>query len=150
MSGSSEGAEPDLTPMLDMVFQLITFFMLVMNMKAAALDQSLKLPVVGSARPVDTKGKEELLILNVTDDGKLNTYGIKRDPGPYIKSEAQVSRIAAKQNGQTIEPGGELPTRVVIRCDRNTPFKTLYAVIQLCQDEGFVDFALRAMEREEG
>lgn len=150
MSGSSEGAEPDLTPMLDMVFQLITFFMLVMNMKAAALDQSLKLPVVGSARPVDTKGKEELLILNVTDDGKLNTYGIKREPGPYIKSEAQVSRIAAKQNGQTIEPGGELPTRVVIRCDRNTPFKTLYAVIQLCQDEGFVDFALRAMEREEG
>ncbi len=150
MSGSSEGAEPDLTPMLDMVFQLITFFMLVMNMKAAALDQSLKLPVVGSARPVDTKGKEELLILNVTDDGKLNTYGIKRDPGPYIKSEAQVSRIAAKQNGQTIEPGGELPTRVVIRCDRNTPFKTLYAVIQLCQDEGFVDFALRAMEREDG
>jgi len=150
MSGQSEGAEPDLTPMLDMVFQLITFFMLVMNMKAAALDMSLKLPVVGSARPVDTKGKEELLVINVTDDGMINTYGIKREPGPYIRSEAQVSRISAKQKGETIEPGGELPTRVVIRCDRNTPFKTLYAVIQLCQDEGFVDFALRAMEREEG
>ena len=80
----------------------------------------------------------------------INTYGIKREPAPYIRSEAQVSRIAAKQKGETIEPGGELPTRVVIRCDRNTPFKTLYAVIQLCQDEGFVDFALRAMEREEG
>ena len=26
-----EGAEPNLTPMLDMVFQLVTFFMLVIN-----------------------------------------------------------------------------------------------------------------------
>ena len=49
-------AQPNLTPLLDMVFQLITFFMLVINFKDASLDLSLKLPVVGSARPVDTKG----------------------------------------------------------------------------------------------
>ena len=36
-----------------MVFQLITFFMLVINFKSAELDLTLKLPVVGSARPVD-------------------------------------------------------------------------------------------------
>ena len=29
-------AQPNLTPMLDMVFQLITFFMLVINFKSAA------------------------------------------------------------------------------------------------------------------
>ena len=66
----SEG-RPNLTPILDMVFQLITFFMLVINFKAAALDQSLKLPVVGSARPVDSKGQESLLILNVDKEGKI-------------------------------------------------------------------------------
>ena len=43
---------PNLTPLLDMVFQLITFFMLVINFKSAELDQTLMLPVVGSARPV--------------------------------------------------------------------------------------------------
>ena len=47
-------AEPNLTPILDMVFQLITFFMLVINFKSAEMDLSLKLPVVGSARPVET------------------------------------------------------------------------------------------------
>ena len=71
-------AEPNLTPMLDMVFQLITFFMLVINFKSAALDLSLRLPVVGSARPVDTKGMEDLLILNITQDGKLIVYGISQ------------------------------------------------------------------------
>ena len=53
---NTEGA-PNLTPILDMVFQLITFFMLVINFKAGQMDLSLKLPVVGSARPVDTKGR---------------------------------------------------------------------------------------------
>jgi biopolymer transport protein ExbD len=40
MSGMSHAsnAEPNLTPILDMVFQLITFFMLVINFKSAAMD----------------------------------------------------------------------------------------------------------------
>ena len=54
---SADTAEPNLTPMLDMVFQLVTFFMLVINFQAASLDMSLKLPVVGSARPVETRGR---------------------------------------------------------------------------------------------
>ena len=41
-------AEPNLTPILDLVFQLITFFMLVINFKSAQLDMNLKLPVIGS------------------------------------------------------------------------------------------------------
>ena len=49
-------AEPNLTPMLDMVFQLITFFMLVMKFKSAEIDFNLSLPVVGSARPVEQRG----------------------------------------------------------------------------------------------
>jgi len=70
MSGSAAEGECDLTPMLDMVFQLITFFMLVSNFKAAAIDMSLKLPVVGSARPVETKGQEKFLMLNIDKAGE--------------------------------------------------------------------------------
>ncbi len=145
--GSGEGAEPDLTPMLDMVFQLITFFMLVMTLRSFAIDTELKLPVVGSARPVDTKGKEELLIVNVAEDGAVRAYGIKKEPKAYIASEAQVSRIAARNRGMDIKPGDELPTRVVIRCDEATPFKLLYNIIKECQDQGFVSFALRSTQK---
>ena len=60
--GGANTAEPDLTPMLDMVFQLITFFMLVINFKSASMDLSLKLPVIGSARPLETNGIEDFLV----------------------------------------------------------------------------------------
>ncbi len=68
MSGPAPGGskvEPNLTPMLDMVFQLITFFMLVLNFKAAELDLTLMLPVIGSAKPVQAGDKTKLVVLNV-------------------------------------------------------------------------------------
>jgi len=145
--GGGEGAEPNLTPMLDMVFQLVTFFMLVINFKAASLDLSLKLPVVGSARPVDTGGQEELLILNIDLHGKLNVYGMPKEVNSYIAGEAQASLLAARQANPTIKMGDELPTTVVVRADKTTPFKLLYNVIKICQDHGYRKFALKAMNK---
>ena len=46
-------AEPNLTPLLDVVFQLITFFMLVINFSSENYDQRVRLPVAESARPVE-------------------------------------------------------------------------------------------------
>jgi biopolymer transport protein ExbD len=145
--GSS--AEPNLTPMLDMVFQLVTFFMLVINFKAASLDLTLNLPVVGSAMPVDTQGKEELLILNVDTQGRLNVYGaVKDDINSYIAGEAQASLLSARREQPNIKTGDELPTMVVIRADKSTTFKLLYKVIKICQDHGYRRFALKAMNKE--
>ena len=146
--GSS--AEPNLTPMLDMVFQLVTFFMLVINFKSASLDMSLKLPVVGSARPVDTKGQEDLLILNIDSAGRLNVYGMSKDIDSYIAGEAQASLLKARQTNAKIQAGDELPTTVVIRADKSTPFGLLNKVIKTCQDRGFRKFSLKAMNKFEG
>jgi biopolymer transport protein ExbD len=145
-------AEPNLTPILDMVFQLITFFMLVINFKSAALDLSLKLPVVGSARPVDTKGQEELLILNIDRTGELNVYGVlKKDKEieAYILTEAMTSLITARLSRPELQYGDELPTTVVIRADKATPFKLLNRVIKACQDNGYRKFALKAVSKKE-
>ena len=49
-----------------MVFQLITFFMLVINFKAAELDLVAAVAVIGSAKPLPTDmGDLKLLVLNV-------------------------------------------------------------------------------------
>ena len=50
---SDTKAEPNLTPLLDVVFQLITFFMLVINFSNDNYDQRVRLPVAGTARPVE-------------------------------------------------------------------------------------------------
>jgi biopolymer transport protein ExbD len=134
-----------------MVFQLITFFMLVINFKAAAYDLNLKLPVIGSARPVDTKGEADLLILNINSLGELRVTGdlIENVPA-YIANEAQASQLAAKKKNAKFKPGDELPSTVVIRADKSTPFASLNSVIVACQTNGFRKFALKAMNKEEG
>ncbi|MGC3968810.1 MAG: biopolymer transporter ExbD [Pirellulales bacterium] len=149
MSAAKDGAEPDLTPILDMVFQLITFFMLVINFKSASLDMSLKLPVVGSARPVDNHAQEDLLVLNINSSGKLNVYGETKDVDSYISSEARAAAFAAKRENRDFKSGDELPTIVIIRADKTTPFHLLNHVIKTCQDKGFRRFALKAMNRHE-
>jgi biopolymer transport protein ExbD len=143
-------AEPNLTPMLDMVFQLVTFFMLVINFKSAEMDLSLKLPVVGSARPVETHGQRGLLVLNIDNAGNLKIYGraVQNIEG-YVRNEAQASMLSNHLTAEEVAGGTELPTTIVIRADRATPFKMLNRVIKACQDNGFRKFALKAMNREE-
>lgn len=147
MSGARTEGEADLTPMLDMVFQLITFFMLVSSFKAASLELSLKLPVVGSARPVETQGEESLLVLNVNKEGQLVVYSIPQDISSYIKAEAKMSRLEAKRKMPNFKDTDDLPTTVVVRADRDTPFGLLNLVIKTCQDNGFRKFALKATDK---
>jgi len=143
-------AEPNLTPILDMVFQLITFFMLVINFKAAAMDLELKLPVVGSARPVDTEGREDLLILNIDALGRLRLYGrLIDDVKQTIAGEAQASLEIARKTNSSLKKGDELPSTVVVRADKRTPFAMLNNVISICQQNGYRKFALKAMNRTE-
>ncbi len=145
---NSERAEPNLTPLLDMVFQLITFFMLVINFKGASMDLSLKLPVLGSARPLDRHGKLEPLLLNIDSQGRVNAYGQKVDIEPHISREARLLREQLKVAG-TVVNNGELPVPVIIRADRQAPFHLVNHILKVCQDQGYRQFSLSAMTREE-
>jgi len=141
-------ADPNLTPMLDMVFQLITFFMLVMTFKSAEIDFNLSLPVVGSARPVSSEGRTGLLVLNVDRAGNLRTTQPIRDLDAFVRIQSQATLLANHLTPADLESGGELPTTVVIRADRATPFSKLNRVIKACQENGFRKFALKAVEKE--
>src|SRR3990172_2672639 len=140
MSGSvssDDNAEPNLVPILDMVFQLITFFMLVINFKTASLDLMITLPVVGTARPIDAKGQIDLLVLNVNKDGELKIYGnLVSDVEGYIRNEGNESRKVARRTKPDVQRGDELPTTIVIRADKDTPFGKLNRVIKTCVEEG--------------
>jgi biopolymer transport protein ExbD len=141
-----------MTPILDMVFQLITFFMLVINFKAAETDTSLKLPVVGSARPAENKGQGELLVLNLNADGKLIVRG-REEPSieGFIAKEAQLLATATRQTAthKTIAPGEERPVTVVIRADRTVLVQFLMRVVKACQAQGYRKFDFMVMRQGE-
>lgn len=140
---SSEVAEPNLTPILDMVFQLITFFMLVINFKGASLDQTLQLPVLGSARPLEWKGDYEPLMLNVDNEGRVKVYGAVVSAEKFIADEAAGLKRQLRAAGESAPK--ELPVPVVLRADKGTRFHLVNHIIKLCQDNGYVQFSLSAM-----
>jgi biopolymer transport protein ExbD len=148
-SVNADKAEPNLVPILDMVFQLITFFMLVINFKSANMDLNLKLPVVGSARQVDTKGQGDLLVLNINDKGGLMVQGIDRpNIKAFIKEEANSARKQAIQADKNFKEDGELPVTIVVRADRATPFRFVDKVVKVCQEQGYRKFNLMAMNKK--
>ena len=155
MAGSITGeirAEPNLTPLLDVVFQLITFFMLVINFSQDNYDQRVRLPVAGSARPVEaSKAVEDRLVLNINSQGQLLFGGKVLDTDGAIREidiQAQLVRLNAQSSGLKISADEGLPTTIVIRADRDTAFAQLYRLITACQDKGFRKFALKAMTDE--
>ena len=146
---SLEGAEPNLTPMLDMVFQLVTFFMLVINFKGATLDQTLKLPVLGSARPIDFDPNNEPITLNVDTEGMVRVYGKPTPAEDYISKEVQMMKKLAAASGREVDDK-KIDRPVVLRADKDVPFQKLNHVIKVCQEKGFHNFQLSAMTRAEG
>lgn len=146
--GSADSVEPNLTPMLDMVFQLVTFFMLVINFKGASMDLSLKLPVLGSAKPVEWHGKKEPLVLNLKEDGSVSAFGSPiPDVEKFVVRETRVMREYLKSEGATNLD--EMPIPVIVRADGRAPFAQVNKVIKLCQSNGFRQFQLSAMSAAE-
>ena len=147
-------AEPNLTPLLDIVFQLITFFMLLINFSQDNYDVRIKLPVAGSARPVDEVETtiEERLILNINSKGELLFGGKILSMGQaieQIKFEAQLFRLNSKTVKEKKTGADEgLPTRIVIRADRDTPFAPIYSIITACQVNGYRKFDLKAVTKD--
>jgi biopolymer transport protein ExbD len=146
-------AEPNLTPLLDVVFQLITFFMLVINFTSDNYDLRIKLPVAGSARPVDDAARaaeEDRLVLNVDSKGQLLINGrtlAGSDAARQIKFEADLAKLNRKAVAGAKKAGADegLPTRVVIRADRDAEFDPIYSLITACQANGYRKFDLKAM-----
>jgi biopolymer transport protein ExbD len=149
---SFDNPEPNLTPLLDVVFQLITFFMLVINFSQENNDQRVRLPVAGTAQPVEERERvaEDRLVLNVDSRGHLLWNGV---PLPVnravdeIKHQAELVRLNLRAAGQKPDPAGGLPTTIVLRADRDTPFTLLYTLITACQTSGFHKFSLKAMNK---
>jgi biopolymer transport protein ExbD len=143
-------AEPNLTPLLDVVFQLITFFMLVINFTAENYDQRIHLPVAGSARPVEDtqRASEDRIVLNLDRDGHLLKGGEAQSLNEAIasiKHQADLIKLNLKASGVKFDPAGGLPTTVVFRADKDATFQAVLSLIRACQTQGFRKFALKAM-----
>ncbi len=135
--------EGDLTPMIDMTFQLIAFFMLVINFSDVEQDQRVTLPASELARPPEAPYEHPLTIHLTKEDRFI--YG-----GREVTQLAQL-RSALLQETQIIlryTTKKLADVTVIIRADENAKTGLVQQVIQACQELEFERFALRGKQSE--
>jgi biopolymer transport protein ExbD len=139
--GGPSNTDIDMTPMIDMTFQLITFFMFVMNFSEAEQDDRIQLPLSQLAKPVEG-AMETPITLQLTEAGSIIYAGEMvpvADIGLYLDREKTVMLDAGK------EPNA---ATVIVRADGRSKTGEVQEIIRRCQEKGFEKFALRAQYDE--
>ncbi|REJ76832.1 MAG: biopolymer transporter ExbD [Planctomycetota bacterium] len=145
----SSGITPDMTPMIDMTFQLITFFMVVINFEQTQADERIKLPADQLAIP-PKQARENELILNVgiprDEDGNeigepAVYYGGVPVPVLEYGANLKAERDQALARNKDLED-----ITVVIRADATVETGLIQELMQLAQEQGFTKFTFKAMQ----
>ena len=143
--GDSEAmSSPNLTPLLDVVLQLITFFMMLIHFgsKLEGETTAVRLPVAPAALPGADLGLDRLVVA-VDASGKLLADGSSYDEASALPWWALQAKT--RREGQTalgVDPEQELPTLVVVRADKEVSYGTVRRLLGTAQDQGFAHFTL--------
>lgn len=143
--GGGDKCEPNLTPLLDVVLQLLMFFMITVNFVSEQVNENIKLPTAQSARPMK-KTIVDVLYLNLNSEGLLEVPGKERplgmgEWGSYLKQAFEDAARLDRDRGGS----GTVRTTVVIRGDRDNDYKQVYNLMQACKRVGYRNLQLRAM-----
>ena len=144
--------EPDMTPMIDIVFQLIAFFMLVTNFEQTQADERVKLPSSSIAKPPEVARDQELH-LNI---GFIrNNKGENIDPAPFVFLQGENLRVeqmadrfqAEKRVAKAKFPNeGASKITVIIRADSEVPTGIVQDLMKMAQEAEFEKFSFKAMQ----
>jgi biopolymer transport protein ExbD len=117
----------DLTPMIDMVFNLLLYFMVVSHFANEERTLKVELPTGSMAMPLTAKPKE--LFVNIDQTGRYYVGARRLDE----RELARYLRQAAIDN----------PTNqtVVIRGDKRCPWDFVATAMRLCNEAGIRDYS---------
>jgi biopolymer transport protein ExbD len=150
--GSTEKCEPNFTPLLDLVLQLVMFFMLCANFVMEQTAVEIKLPQAIAAKAVD-KSEDEPFFLNVNSQGIVLLTPNQQEPGTQtLDNEIQVKNYMKRQaDREKSRSGKDKPNSVLIlRVDFRTAFEKTYEIMRACRQAGYEKVQLRVIRSNEG
>jgi len=147
----------NMTPMIDVVFLLIIFFMIITDLTQQDLEE-LQLPMATAAVEDKPDPKVVRPVINIPQRGAMI---VRREAhyDPEIDGDdmTRLERFLADQSKRMPwkfdpEVGAPLPDNpLMIRSDRNTEFKYIQRIMQICGKQGIQIWKLElgAAETEE-
>ena len=143
---TSNVLNPNLTALLDVVLQLITFFMMLVHFgtRLEGATKAVRLPLAPAALPgtdltfrPDGRGDER--------SGPTSRQGSRarrRSRDDFWAAEAKARRAGLETLGEGATAENELPTVVILRADRAASYGAVRRALAEAQDKGFAHFSL--------
>lgn len=148
--------QQDMTPLIDVVFQLLIFFMLVTNFEQTQADERVKLPRDKLAQPPKV-ARDKDLVINIgyfrDESGRVITHNGDRGPFVFFDGEAYPvpqfgQRLGIERQLQKNEDVDPKEITVVIRADREVPTGMIQELMKVAQELEYVKFALAATQQQ--
>jgi biopolymer transport protein ExbD len=147
---AGEPPEPNLTPLLDLVLQILMFFIVTANLVAERTPAEVALPDSQFAQPLTDSGSRDPLFVNLRIKRPENTHEIlivgkkeavnmdQPDSASAFQSEMR------KQFEDLKRTHDEVLNPVVIRADRDADYAKVFEILKACADAGFRNLKVRA------
>jgi len=125
----------DLTPMMDMVFNLLIFFMVVTQFEKAERDLKVLLPDGSEAMPMTVKPRE--IFVNIDKDGRyfVRSQEVSTEELSKLLTQAALNNPASQS--------------VIIRADKRAAWDYVAAAMRLCNQAGIRDYSASLAEDTE-
>ncbi|MBR5415491.1 MAG: biopolymer transporter ExbD [Thermoguttaceae bacterium] len=152
-SPKNESFEPNMTPMIDIVFLLMTFFIMVINFSQAESNEAVHLPDSELAQPPETPPSEPMTVQVDADENiYLGSARCWLDPGAVQPGARPLAEVLSEELNMKKVVSEIRPEDItlIIRADADASVGFVQRVIQTCQSVGIVTFTLRAKHGGEG
>ena len=138
----------DMTPMIDMVFLLLVFFMCAATLSKVDFTPEINLPIAPKAQiPDDMRNRGSVNILPVgapTGNGEVVTA----DKPFLIRGRLLSESELRKELAATLAENPDL--RIYLRIDRNTEFALVQQAIKACAAAGVFDIVFGTYQSNPG
>ncbi|MFO0945109.1 MAG: biopolymer transporter ExbD [Planctomycetota bacterium] len=144
--------EVDLIPMMDLSLNLTFFFVVLTTLARDEVSQRVSLPVARTAVLVQEETIPDSLNINVDHREFVLSWGTQLDlnsPQGLEKLGKLLRMEAARQ--KDVQPNWKkdgLSTTIVLRVDRNAHYGVFRKVVNVCRQNGFKNFLLKARAEE--
>ena len=120
---TADGEEPpiNMTSMMDMVFNLLIFFLVATTMAQEEREMAVKLPKTSIVRPLSAPPQQ--LIINIRQDGAMVVSG---QAYPVAEIEQMVRKLAKEQPD----------AKVLVRADELSIHRYFAGVARMCHEAG--------------
>lgn len=139
----TEVLNPNLTPLLDVVLQLITFFMMLVHFgaKIEGASESIRLPVLPAALPGSDLALDRL-VASINAEGRLMIGDRVFDQDQADRWWQEQSELRLRGMASLGDRRPQLKTFVVLRADKQATYGAVRQTLTSAQRHGFVHFSL--------